>query len=165
LDAADHLPQFYIFLKILKEYEMGDQSAWYPWLNSLPRFFSNGSAMSHYCCTSCLPSLVGELANQERIRFTQFFRALKGATMISDQAKRNRALTKWAFSAVYTRSFPLNDRGDVLIAPLADMFNHGTQTEIEINVDEEGNCCAYTTYDVPAGSELRISYGNPTNPA
>ena len=30
---------------------------------------------------------------------------------------------------------------------------------------EGGNCCAYTTRDVPAGSPLRISYGDPTNPS
>lgn len=34
-----------------------------------------------------------------------------------------------------------------------------------INYDEEGNCNVYTTRDVPAGSPLRISYGDPTNPS
>ena len=44
-------------------------------------------------------------------------------------------------------------------------FNHGTETEIQLNYDEEGNCHAYTTRDVPAGSQLRLSYGDPTNPS
>lgn len=44
-------------------------------------------------------------------------------------------------------------------------FNHGTETEIGISYDGEGNCYAYTTTDVPAGSPLRISYGDPTNPS
>lgn len=46
------------------------------------------------------------------------------------------------------------------------MFNHGSDyTEIEPSYDEEGNYYAYTTFDVPAGSPLRISYGDPTNPS
>jgi len=46
------------------------------------------------------------------------------------------------------------------------MFNHGSDyTEIEQSYDEAGNYYACTTYDVPAGSPLRISYGDPTNPS
>ena len=37
---------FYLFLKILMEYEKGDQSPWFPWLNSLPRTFYNGASMT-----------------------------------------------------------------------------------------------------------------------
>ena len=46
------------------------------------------------------------------------------------------------------------------------MFNHGSDyTEIEPSYDKEGNYYAYTTYDVPAGSPLRIQYADPTNPS
>ena len=46
------------------------------------------------------------------------------------------------------------------------MFNHGSDyTEIEPSYDEEGNYYAYTSYDVPAGSPLRIQYADPTNPS
>lgn len=46
------------------------------------------------------------------------------------------------------------------------MFNHGSDyTEIESSYDEQGNYYAYTSYDVPAGSPLRVSYGDPTNPS
>ena len=34
-----------------------------------------------------------------------------------------------------------------------------------IDFDESGNCVAYTIKDVPAGSPLRVSYGDPTNPS
>mmetsp|Transcript_53497 Transcript_53497/g.160083 ORF Transcript_53497/g.160083 Transcript_53497/m.160083 type:complete len:184 (+) Transcript_53497:922-1473(+) len=34
-----------------------------------------------------------------------------------------------------------------------------------MNYDEEGNCIMYTTRDVPAGSPLRMLYGDPTNPS
>ena len=37
---------FYLFLKILMEYEKGDQSPWFSWLSSLPRTFYNGASMT-----------------------------------------------------------------------------------------------------------------------
>lgn len=49
--TADELPQFYLFLNILTEYERGDESPWYPWLNSLPRLYNNGSAMTRTSTT------------------------------------------------------------------------------------------------------------------
>lgn len=43
-------------------------------------------------------------------------------------------------------------------------FNHGTETEVDFKVDENG-VIVYTTRDVPGGSPLRRSYGTPTNPS
>lgn len=163
MHAKDHIPQFYIFLKILKEWELGDRSPWFPWLNSLPRYFSNGSSMTHFC-TDCLPPLVAKLTNNERMRFIQFFRSLNYVDGLYAETKANRALATWVYAVVYTRSFPTGD-GDAYIVPMADMFNHGTEVELAMNFDEGGNACAYTTYDVPAGSPLRLSYGDPTNPS
>lgn len=48
---------------------------------------------------------------------------------------------------------------------LCFQFNHHYDPEIEIYYDEEGSCVAYTTKDVSAGSELRMSYGFDTNPS
>eukprot|EP00534_Pseudo-nitzschia_fraudulenta_P014146 CAMPEP_0201233700 /NCGR_PEP_ID=MMETSP0852-20130820/5534_1 /ASSEMBLY_ACC=CAM_ASM_000632 /TAXON_ID=183588 /ORGANISM="Pseudo-nitzschia fraudulenta, Strain WWA7" /LENGTH=188 /DNA_ID=CAMNT_0047526709 /DNA_START=92 /DNA_END=658 /DNA_ORIENTATION=+ len=39
-------PMFHLFLKILIEHEKGDESPWFPWLNSLPRRYSNGASMT-----------------------------------------------------------------------------------------------------------------------
>jgi len=161
--AAEHVPNFYLFLKILMEYEQGDQSGWYPWLNALPRYYSNGASMTPFCF-DCLPPLVGNLAMGERIKFIQFFQALRYVDFISDEIKNDKEIAKWAFAAVYTRGFPTPD-GDFKIAPMADMFNHGTETEVQTLYDEEGNLSVYTTRDVPAGSPLRLSYGDPTNPS
>jgi hypothetical protein len=117
--AADHISHFYLFLKILKEYEMGEQSQWFPWLNSLPRYYSNGASMTPFCF-ECLPPLVGQLAANERIRYIQFFQALNFVDFISESTKSSKELTKWAFAVVHTRCFETAD-GDVKLVPMADM--------------------------------------------
>jgi len=48
---------------------------------------------------------------------------------------------------------------------MVDLFNHGTYPNIGIGYDERGNCYVQTTADVPAGSPLTVSYGDPTNPS
>jgi hypothetical protein len=50
LGTAGKIPQFYLVLNILTEYERGDESPWFPWLNSLPRWFNNGAAMTRKTC-------------------------------------------------------------------------------------------------------------------
>ena len=162
--ASDHVPQFYLFLKILREYELGDQSPWFPWLNSLPRYYSNGASMTPFCF-DCLPPLASYLAQVERIKYIQFFQALKAVDFLSLETKTNKALTKWAFSVVYTRGFETPHDGDFKIVPMADMFNHATETQVELRYDEQGNAYAYTTTDVPAGSPLCMSYADSTNPS
>jgi hypothetical protein len=47
LGASDQVSEFCLFVKILAEYyENGDQSPWFPWLNSLPRLFYNAVSMT-----------------------------------------------------------------------------------------------------------------------
>mmetsp|Transcript_4330 Transcript_4330/g.5925 ORF Transcript_4330/g.5925 Transcript_4330/m.5925 type:complete len:453 (-) Transcript_4330:157-1515(-) len=162
LGAGAQVPQFYLFLKVLYEYERGEGSTWYPWLNSLPRLFFNSVSMTDFCY-ECLPPLVFQLARGERVKFDNFYDALQKVGIFSEDVKLDRDLAKWAFNVVYTRSWgPDNDKQ---IVPMGDMFNHGTETEIGIAYDENGNCNIYTTRDVPPGSPLRMSYGDPTNPS
>ena len=40
------VPMYHLFLKILIEYEKGEESPWFPWLNSLPRRYNNGASMT-----------------------------------------------------------------------------------------------------------------------
>ena len=129
LGASDQIPQFYLFLKILIEYEMGPESFYYPWLNSLPRYFSTGASMTHFCCSDCLPPLVGNLALKERSRFRQFFKSLDFCDFLSNDTKSYKKLAKWVFNIVHTRSFP-DGYGDVKIAPLADYVRIESHTSI-----------------------------------
>ena len=119
LNAYDQVQRFYLFCKILREYELGDESPWYPYLNSLPRYFSNGASMTDYC-TECLPPLVGSLSLKEIARFKAFFKALEFCNSLSPDTRSNRDLAKWAYNVCFTRSFQ-DGHGDYKIAPMADM--------------------------------------------
>jgi len=83
-------------------------------------------------------------------------------TPFGDEVIDNVTVLKWAYNVALTRSIEMN--GERLIAPLADMFNHAAETNVEISYDYDGNCMAYATYDIPAGSDLTVSYGDPTDP-
>lgn len=159
--VADQIPLFSLFVKILVEYEMGDQSPYYQWLNSLPRRFDNGASMT-YACLECLPPYVAWLSMKEQVNLNNFRNALRYVSL-DKKTVHDKNLAKWAYSVAVTRSFDVD--GEKKIVPMADMFNHGTETELEISYDGEGNCHAFTTTDVPAGSPLRMSYGDPTNPS
>jgi hypothetical protein len=41
---------FHLFLKIVREYERGMSRQWRPYLNSLPRYHSNGASTKDFCC-------------------------------------------------------------------------------------------------------------------
>lgn len=44
--TAQRLPLFRLMIRVLAEYEKGDQSPWYYYLNGMPRRFYNGAAMT-----------------------------------------------------------------------------------------------------------------------
>jgi len=163
LNAKSEFRQYYLMLKILVEWERGEESPWFPWLNSLPRYYSNAASMTPFCY-KCLPTLMAALAMKERANLNHL--QVKRVPFLSEETRGNANLWIWAYQVVYTRSFEANNgSGDLCIAPMADYFNHGTDTDIMIGYDEEGNCHVQTTRDVPAGSPLRMSYGDPTNPS
>ena len=78
----------------------------------------------------------------------------------NEEVLANVTVLKWAYNVALTRSTEYN--GERVIAPMADMFNHGTETEVEISYDGNGDCYAVAQFDIPAGSPLRVSYGDPT---
>lgn len=163
LNCESEFRQYYLMLKILVEWEKGEESPWFPWLNSLPRYYSNAASMTPFCY-KCLPSLMASLALKERANLNHL--QVKRVPFLNEQTRGNADLWVWAYQIVYTRSFEAeNGSGDLCIAPMADYFNHGTETEIVMGYDQDGNCHIQTTRDVPAGSPLRMSYGDPTNPS
>ena len=162
--AEEHIPRFYLFLKLLREYQSGEESPWYPWLNSLPRYHANGASMTANCF-ECLPPLVGSLAKAEAILAYLFFISLGQIDFLRDEIKTDKEVVKWAFSIVYTRGFPTPDGDDIRIVPMGDMLNHATYPQVEMLYDEQGNAYAMTTADVPQGSPLCTLYGDPTNPS
>ena len=121
-------------------------------------------------CFQCLPPLVASLASNERVKFTHFYNSLQQLRFLSEETKEDKELSRWAYNVVYTRAFGNHNSPGMSdpikrIVPMADMFNHGTDTEVDISFDDEGNCYGYSTTDIPGGSPLRISYGCPTNPS
>ena len=162
-NAESELRQYYLMLKVLVEWERGEDSPWYPYLNSLPRYFSNGASMTPFCY-KCVPPLVAALARKERANLNHL--SVKRVSMLSNDTKGKAELWRWAFQIVYTRSFDANDgSGDLCMVPMLDMFNHGSRANVEYAYDEYGNCHVQTTEDVAAGSPLCMSYGDPTNPS
>ena len=164
-NLGDKVPLFRIFFKIVSEYEKGMDSPWYPWLNSLPRIYNTGASMT-YACFDCLPPYAAYLALSERQNFVNFQKAIRNGPF-GEEILKNVTVLKWAYNVALTRSIDVGggNGGERVIAPLADMFNHGTETEVEVSVDAStGDCYAYATVDVPPGSQLRVSYGDPTDP-
>ena len=67
--VANQIPLFRMGVKILAEWEKGDQSPWYYWLNSLPRLYTNGVSMTN-ACFDALPPYAGWLAVSPKISFS-----------------------------------------------------------------------------------------------
>ena len=163
--TESEIRHFYLMLKILKEVEKGKESPWFHWLDSLPRYYSNAASMSPFCLL-CLPPLMKKMAEKERENSNCLCASIKMVPFLDDLIKDHpRDLCKWAYQIVYTRGIETED-GDLRIVPFGDYFNHGSEyTEIDYSFDEEGNYYSYTSYNVPAGTPLRISYADPRNPS
>jgi len=163
--SSDMIRHYYLIYKILLEYEKGQESPWYAWLNSMPRYYSNAASMTSFCFT-CVPALMRKLAMEERSILKKNHLAIMNTPYLSDETKRSAALWTFAHQIVYTRAFEADDgSGDLRIVPMGDYFNHGTEADVSFAYDEEGNYWAQTIRDVPAGSPLRIQYADPTNPS
>ena len=163
-DMRDQIPLFRLFVKILSEYEKGDQSPYFPWLNAMPRRYYNGVSMT-YACFDCLPPYASRLSKKERERYKVCRDILQRVSLLDEATTADKDLVKFAYNAALTRSTVVGTR-ELRISPMADMFNHGSaETEVGITYDGEGNCVVTTTRDVPAGCPLRISLGDGTDPS
>lgn len=163
--TAQRLPLFRLMVKILAEYEKGADSPYLTYLNAMPRRFYNGAAMTD-ACFECLPPYAAYLAMNERNAYSRFVNAIRnGYVPLQQETMNNDVVVKWAYNVALTRFNevwqPVRDKK---LAPLADMFNHNTNPNVEVTYDQGGNCMATAMYDIPAGSPLTVSLGDPTNP-
>lgn len=155
--------QFYLFVKILLEYEQGSNSPYYPWLEALPRNW-NTAVSFDYFCMSTLPPYIKKVCKQERQKLAVFQEALKAFDYLSMETKVNEDLMKFAYNVVTTRSWP-SQNSDLCISPMADFFNHDYPDNVELYFNENGDCEVYLKEDVGAGTPLTLCYGTPTNPS
>lgn len=125
LGANDQVPRFYLYIKILVEYERGDQSPWFPWLNAMPRLYFNAVSMTDFCY-ECLPPLVFALSRAERVKADNFFDVLQKVDFLSPATKSNKELSNWAYNIVTTRCWGPDD--DKQIIPMADMVRAAPET-------------------------------------
>jgi hypothetical protein len=163
--TQQRLPLFRLMIKILSEYDKGQDSLYYPWLNSMPRLFFNGVSMTD-ACFDCLPPYAGWLASNERINYRNFVAAIRlGYAPISPETLNNDQVVQWAYNVAFTRFHEIwSPSRQKLIAPMADMLNHSAEPNCEITVDQQGNFNVAAMYDIAPGSPLTISLGDPTNP-
>ncbi|KAL3909432.1 MAG: hypothetical protein SGILL_008092, partial [Bacillariaceae sp.] len=156
-------PQFFLFLKVLVEFEQGESSPYYPWMASLPREWHTGVAMDEFCL-SCLPPFIKSLCQIKRKHLAIFREALQAFDYVSPQAKQDEEIAKFAFNVVFSRSWSASP-GDCQIVPVADMLNHGYPANVAVSYDGDGNCEVTMVRDVAPGESLNIAYGKSTNPA
>lgn len=164
--TQQRLPLFKLMVKILSEYEKGQDSPFYPWLNSLPRQYYNGVSMTD-ACYACLPPYAGWLASSERQNYSNFVAAIRqgGYLPLSQETIGDGKILKWAYNVALTRFHEVwQPQRAKLIAPMADMINHGSEANCEITVGGDGSFTVTAIYDIPAGSPLTISLGDATNP-
>lgn len=162
---AQRLPLFRLMVKILAEYDKGQDSLFYPWLNAMPKLFYNGVAMTDGCF-ACLPPYASMLAQNERNTYSRFLNAIRlGYVPLSQETINNDQVMQWAYNIALTRFHEVwEPTRQKFIAPMADMLNHGSEANCEITVDQVGNFNVAALYDIPPGSPLTISLGDPTNP-
>jgi hypothetical protein len=67
IGGASSIPKFYLFLKILMEYEMQENSSFLPYLDAMPRLYYCAVSMTDFCY-ECLPPLVFNLSRTERVK-------------------------------------------------------------------------------------------------
>ena len=88
----EEISKFYLFLKLLWEFELGQQSPYFTYLNSLPRFFSNGASMTDFCY-GCLPPYAAGLALADKTRMKLYVQALEDVALLQRESKIDENLT------------------------------------------------------------------------
>lgn len=167
-NCESELPQFFLWIKILQEFERGEESIWYPWLHSLPRHFEMALYFDEVEM-DCLPPYAWSLAKLEFHHLEVFETALQlMPSIVTERTLADSELSRWALGVVFTRCWGQvgDETGKTCdIVPVGDMLNHGDPASTFIDYDQEGNCNIFLKNDVEAGTSLSLSYGRTTNPS
>jgi SET domain len=176
---SNHIPQFYLYLKLLQHYHLGQSSIWYEWIQSLPSTFDTAISMDE-TELECLPSFAYAIAKLWKYECNTFQKAMQDVpnAIVPEHIKSNQNLLRCAYDAVFTRCWcytdnePLDNNNSkqprktisrIDLVPLGDMFNHGIEN-IEIRYNEtDFDVSVILTKDTKAGSPLLLSYGKDTN--
>lgn len=165
---------FVLLVKILYERDLGKESRWNVWIESLPKSFDTGVCMDEVEI-SCLPPFALALVNYENQQldiFQEAYEMLKGTPIYVDPV--NQELSQWAFNVVMTRCwrYAQEDDDDDMVRPIAvpfgDMFNHKEPPNVAIKDSDSFDSVDFVLaedVEVPEGEEvgLFLSYGL-TNP-
>ena len=163
LDPSELAP-FSLFLQILQQYELDGDSPYYSYLNSLPRYYTNGASMTDFCF-GCLPPYAAGLALEDKNRFKKYANALDSVNFLSEGCKRHKDVTRWAYNAIFTRCQELPG-GELCLIPMVDYLNHGgVHSNSYVTFDDEGNAYVYTTCNIAEGEAITLCYGDPNDPS
>lgn len=103
----------------------------------------------------------------ERNTYSRFLNALRGVeyTPLKEDTIYNARIVKWAYNVALTRFHETwQPSRQKLLIPMVDMLNHSAEPNCEITVDQGGDVYVSALSDIPAGSPLTTSLGDPTNP-
>jgi hypothetical protein len=165
---------FVLMVKVLFEHNLGNESRWNVWIDSLPRSFDTGVCMDEVEI-GCLPPFALALANfeiQQLEIFQEAYELLKGTPIYVDPVNQERS--QWAFNVVMTRCwrYAQEDDDSDMIRPIAvpfgDMFNHKEPANVAVKDSDSFDSVDFVLaqdIEVPEGEEvgLFLSYGL-TNP-
>lgn len=165
-DSSERLPLFRLMVKVLTEVE-NSQSPFQPWLNAFPRRFYNGVSMTQ-ACFEALPPYASMLSREEKETYESFYNALRnGYLELSAETLNDERLIEWAYNVALTRHQKVlsqNGKIEKKLAPMADMINHSSQPNANIQYDLMGNARVVATQDIGPNTEITVSYGDSTNP-
>lgn len=109
----DQSHQFYLWIRLLQEYEKGSESRWYGWMQSLPKTFDNAVSMDEVEL-ELLPPFAWSLAKMVRFHYQTFLEALEMVEegTLSKEVQDNEELLRLCFNWVFTRCWGKADFDD-----------------------------------------------------
>lgn len=150
---TNQISQFYIFIKLLIEYQRKEESIWYLYIQSLPQTFYTSINMNDNEINHLLPPMAYAIATTWKLQYDAFQYAIQllpdhfeiynnnitstSTTTISlSNIKHDIELLKWAYNVVFTRCWSYRD----------DTMNmKETTTKQNNEIDENNNMRNNTT--------------------